>query len=84
MEGQGFIMTEILLRPKLLISHARDAERASRILEKAVEIYSQARNGDKRAAQQRVMQMIFPEDLNGNEWVTEPEPVQADGFEWIN
>jgi hypothetical protein len=40
---------------------------------------------DKRAAQQRVMQMIFPEDLNGNEWVTEPEPVQADSvFEWIN
>ena len=49
-----------------------------------LDIYSQARNGDKRAAQQRVMQMIFPEDLNGNEWVTEHEPVQADGFEWIN
>ena len=35
LEGQGFIMTEVVLRPKLLISHARDAERASRILEKA-------------------------------------------------
>jgi peroxiredoxin-like protein len=34
-EGQGFMMTEIILRPKLLIRHARDAERAGRILEKA-------------------------------------------------
>ena len=39
-----------------------------------LEIYSQARNADKRAAQQRVMQMIFPEDLNRNEWATEHEP----------
>ena len=35
LEGQGFIMTEVILRPKLLIKHARDAERAGRILEKA-------------------------------------------------
>ncbi len=35
LEGQGFIMTDVVLRPKLLISHARDAERAGRILEKA-------------------------------------------------
>ena len=35
LEGQGFIMTEVVLRPKLLISHARDAERAGRILAKA-------------------------------------------------
>ena len=35
LEGRGFIMTEVVLRPKLLISHARDAARASRILEKA-------------------------------------------------
>ena len=35
LDGQGFIMTEVVLRPKLLISHARDAERAGRILEKA-------------------------------------------------
>lgn len=34
-DGRGFIMTEISLRPRLVISHARDAERASRILEKA-------------------------------------------------
>jgi peroxiredoxin-like protein len=34
-DGQGFIMTEIILRPKLVIPNARDAERASRILEKA-------------------------------------------------
>jgi peroxiredoxin-like protein len=35
LDGRGFIMTEIVLRPKLLISHARDAERAGRILQKA-------------------------------------------------
>lgn len=35
LEGQGFIMTEVVLRPKLLVSHARDLERAGRILEKA-------------------------------------------------
>jgi peroxiredoxin-like protein len=35
LDGKGFIMTEVVLRPKLLISHARDAERAGRILEKA-------------------------------------------------
>jgi peroxiredoxin-like protein len=34
-EGSGFVMTEITLHPTLVISHARDAERASRILEKA-------------------------------------------------
>jgi peroxiredoxin-like protein len=34
-DGQGLIMSEVVLRPKLLISHARDAERAGRILEKA-------------------------------------------------
>lgn len=32
---QGFIMTEIILRPKLVLRNARDAERASRILGKA-------------------------------------------------
>ena len=35
LDGQGFTMTEITLRPKLVITNARDAERASRILEKA-------------------------------------------------
>ncbi|HEY3041560.1 MAG TPA: OsmC family protein [Pyrinomonadaceae bacterium] len=35
LNGQGFVMTEITLHPQLLISHARDAERAGRILEKA-------------------------------------------------
>ena len=33
--GKGFMMTEITLQPKLVIKNARDAERASRILEKA-------------------------------------------------
>jgi|SRR5687767_11549985 len=33
--AQGFMMTEITLRPKLVIRNARDAERAGRILEKA-------------------------------------------------
>jgi peroxiredoxin-like protein len=32
---QGFVMTEITLRPKLVLRNARDAERASRILSKA-------------------------------------------------
>jgi peroxiredoxin-like protein len=35
LEGQGFVMTEITLHPTLLITHARDAERAVRILQKA-------------------------------------------------
>ncbi|MFZ0063343.1 MAG: OsmC family protein [Pyrinomonadaceae bacterium] len=35
LDGKGFMMTEVVLRPKLLISHARDAERAGRILQKA-------------------------------------------------
>jgi len=35
LEGQGFIMTEVVLRPRLHIRHAHDAERAGRILEKA-------------------------------------------------
>ena len=35
LEGQGFIMTEVVLHPKLLISHARDVDRARRILQKA-------------------------------------------------
>jgi peroxiredoxin-like protein len=35
LEGRGFQMTEVTLRPRLIISNARDAERASRILEKA-------------------------------------------------
>ena len=35
LEGQGFMMTEITLHPKLVISHARDLDRASRILAKA-------------------------------------------------
>ena len=34
-DGQGFIMTEVVLRPKLIINHARDVERAGRILAKA-------------------------------------------------
>lgn len=33
--GQGFVMTEITLRPTLILRNARDAERASRILGKA-------------------------------------------------
>lgn len=35
LDGKGFVMTEITLHPKLVISHSRDAERANRILEKA-------------------------------------------------
>ena len=34
-EGQGFAITEITLRPRLVLREARDAERALRILQKA-------------------------------------------------
>ena len=34
-EGPGFVMSEITLRPKLVLSRDRDVERAARILEKA-------------------------------------------------
>lgn len=34
-EGQGLMITHITLRPKLVIKHSRDAERALRIFEKA-------------------------------------------------
>ena len=34
-DGRGFIMTEVVLRPTLVLRHARDTERANRILEKA-------------------------------------------------
>jgi organic hydroperoxide reductase OsmC/OhrA len=33
LDGRGFIMTEVVLRPKLRVCHARDVERAGRILE---------------------------------------------------
>jgi len=35
LEGQGYRITEIVLRPKLVIRFESDAERAQRILEKA-------------------------------------------------
>lgn len=34
-EGQGYLMTEVVIRPRLVIRRAQDAERAARILEKA-------------------------------------------------
>lgn len=34
-DGSGFVMTEITLHPRLVISNPRDFERANRILEKA-------------------------------------------------
>jgi organic hydroperoxide reductase OsmC/OhrA len=34
-EGQGYRITEIILRPKLVIKQEADTERAQRILEKA-------------------------------------------------
>ncbi|HZS07936.1 MAG TPA: OsmC family protein [Blastocatellia bacterium] len=34
-EGRGYRITRITLRPKLVIRHDRDAERAARLLEKA-------------------------------------------------
>jgi organic hydroperoxide reductase OsmC/OhrA len=35
LEGQGFVMTEIRLHPKVTVRHPRDVARASRILRKA-------------------------------------------------
>ena len=35
LEGSGFQVTEITLRPKLVLHHTRDLERAGRVLEKA-------------------------------------------------
>ena len=34
-EGQGLQITEIILRPELVITHSKDLERARRLLEKA-------------------------------------------------
>jgi organic hydroperoxide reductase OsmC/OhrA len=34
-EGQGLMITHITLRPRLVIKHSHDAERALRILQKA-------------------------------------------------
>ena len=34
-EGQGFQITEVVLRPHITISHERDRERVERVLEKA-------------------------------------------------
>ena len=34
-EGEGLMITHITLRPRLVVKHSRDTERALRILEKA-------------------------------------------------
>jgi integrase len=50
-----------------------------------LEIYSQARTADKRAAQQRVVQMIFPEDLNRDHPIGEGDSEHSNvAFDWIN
>jgi hypothetical protein len=50
-----------------------------------LEIYSQARTADKRAAQQGVVQMIFLEDLNRERSIGERDPDQSGvTFEWVN
>ena len=35
LDGHGYMMTEVIIRPRLRILHERDRERAARILEKA-------------------------------------------------
>jgi len=46
-----------------------------------LEIYSQARTADKKAAQQRVVQMVFPEDLNSE--IREPDTEHPNiAFDW--
>jgi hypothetical protein len=72
----------------LLVSNGENVKVIQELMRHAssrstLEIYSQARNADKRAAQQRVMQMLFPEDLNSNELGTEPEHANT-YFDWIN
>jgi integrase len=72
----------------LLVSNGENVKVIQELMRHAssrstLEIFSQARNADKRAAQQRVMQMIFPEDLNSNELGTEPEHANT-YFDWIN
>jgi len=50
-----------------------------------LEFYSQARTADKRAAQQRVVQMIFPEDLNRDRGTAEKDSESSTvEFEWVN
>ena len=50
-----------------------------------LEIYSQARTADKRAAQQRVVQTIFPEDLNRDHSIGEGDSEHSNfACEWIN
>jgi integrase len=50
-----------------------------------LEIYSQARPADKRAAQQRIMQMIFPEDLNRHDPTGDADSEYPNvAFDWIN
>lgn len=50
-----------------------------------LEIYSQARTADKRAAQQRVMQVIFPEDLNRDHPIGECDSEHSNvALDWIN
>ena len=49
-----------------------------------LEIYSQARTADKRAAQQRVVK-IFPEDLNADHSIGEHDSEHSNvSFDWIN
>ena len=72
----------------LLVSNGENVKVIQELMRHAssrstLEIYSQARNADKRAAQQRIMQMIFPEDLNSNELGTQPEHANT-YFDWIN
>lgn len=50
-----------------------------------LEIYSQARSADKRAAQQRIVQMIFPEDLNRHDPMGDADSEHSNvAFDWIN
>ena len=50
-----------------------------------LEIYSQARTSDKRAAQQRVVQVIFTEDLKRKQAVGERDTEQSGvTLVWVN
>jgi hypothetical protein len=50
-----------------------------------LEIYAQARTADKRTAEQRVVQMKLPEDLNRELSIGECDPEHSGAtFEWVN
>ena len=76
--------------PVLIVANGENVKVIQELMRHAssrstLEIYSQARTADKRAAQQRVVQMIFPEDLNADHSIGEHDSEHSNvSFDWIN